>query len=293
MTFGIPTRVLPLTDHGEADSWQHHYDWISSRQSIEAKELEEVNQLLLVEREKAYYYDEETACWQQRHYDSIRKSIEAKNLEAKEEQKTPSNETSKDDCIDVPRPTDVLMGREWLARSHTGNTRYQSLIDEYQERYDTCETSIEKTIIASEIVIKVKEYGGRFLLRKKGETSNWSEADDWLAREKVTNAFRGRRKAAAARSKRRIIDNGEYFVMKKKMRPNGQVLPLGSGPASRLSADAATLNLTNQKNGMKGAVIHNDAIFEPHCPVQSLARDRRVSRILASTTELDAPLCAF
>jgi hypothetical protein len=161
MTFGIPTKVLPVTAQGEADL-QHHYDWITSRKSIEAKNLEE----------------------------------------AQEEQTTLSEETNKDDCIGAPpRRVDVLMGWETLGQSHTGNTHYQFLIDEFQERYDACETSIEKTMLALAIVIKVKEYGGRFLLRKKGET-NWSEADDWVAREKVTNAFRGRRKSALARLKR-------------------------------------------------------------------------------------------
>ena len=165
MTFGIPTKVLPVTDQGDMD-WQHHYDWISSRETIEAT-----------------------------------------NLEAKEEQTTvPSDETNKDDCIDVPRPFDVLMGgRQKLAQSHTGNTHYHFLIDEYQERYDACATRIEKTIIASLIVIKVKEYGGRFLIRKKGET-NWSDTDDWVARGKVTTAFRGRRKLAITRLKRTIAE---------------------------------------------------------------------------------------
>ena len=159
MTFGIPTKILPVTAQGEAD-WQYHHDWISSR-----------------------------------------KSIEANNLKAKEEQTTPSDEANQNDCIDVPRTIDVLIGIGKLAKSHTGNTRYHFLIDEYQERYDACETRIEKTIVASAIVMKIKDYGGRFLIRKKGET-NWSEADDWVARRKVTTAFRGRRKSAVARLKR-------------------------------------------------------------------------------------------
>jgi hypothetical protein len=164
MTFGIPTKVLPVTDQGEV-AWQHHYDWISRRESIEAK-----------------------------------------NLQAKEEQTTPSSDEkkNKDECIDIPRSMDVLMGRK-LARSHTGNMRYNFMIDDYQERYDRCETRIEKSLVASAIVMKVKEYGGRFLLRKKGE-ANWSEADDLVAKEKVSNAFRGRRKSAVSRSKRIIID---------------------------------------------------------------------------------------
>jgi hypothetical protein len=43
--------------------------------------------------------------------------------------------------------------------------------------------------------------GGRLFLQTKGET-NWYEADDWVVREKVATAFRGRRKVAAARLKR-------------------------------------------------------------------------------------------
>jgi hypothetical protein len=160
MTFGIPTKLLPVTAQGEA-AFQHHCDWISSRESIEAT-----------------------------------------YMKAKEEQITPSDETNKDDGIGVPRPIDVLMGTRKLAQAHTsGNSHYHYLISEYQVRYDACETTIEKTVIASAIVMKVKERGGRFLLQKKGET-NWYEADDWVVREKVTNSFRGRRKVAAARLKR-------------------------------------------------------------------------------------------
>jgi hypothetical protein len=161
MTFGIPTKLLPVTAQGEAD-FQHHYDWISSR-----------------------------------------KSIEATSIEAKEEQTTPCG---KDDSITVPRRNDVMMGTLKVAQSHAGNRQYQNLIREYQARYDACETRIEKTIIASVIVMKVKGYGGRFLFRKKGE-SNWSEAAESAANEKVTNAFRGRRKTAAARFKRIIDDS--------------------------------------------------------------------------------------
>jgi hypothetical protein len=131
--------------------------------------------------------------------------IEAKKLEAKGEQPTASDETNKYESIDVPRPIDVLMGREKLSRSHAGTTRYQFLIGEYQELYNACETSIEKTIITSAIIKKVKDYGGRFLLRKKGETS-WSEADISVVREKVTLAFRGRRRKTAVSRLKRSTD---------------------------------------------------------------------------------------
>jgi hypothetical protein len=139
----------------------------------------------------------------QHHHASTRtcESIEAAILAVKEEQITPSDETNNDDCIAVPRSIDVLMGREKLAFTHVGNGHYHYLIGEYQARYDACETRIEKTIIASALIMQVKENGGRFLLRKKGET-NWSEAAESVVSERVTNAFRGRRKTAIKRIKR-------------------------------------------------------------------------------------------
>ncbi len=116
MTFGIPTNLLPVTVQGEV-AWEHHYDWISSRTSIEAK-----------------------------------------NLEAKEEEQIPlSDETNKDD-----------------SSLHSRRTETDQCVDDYHERYDTCETSIEKTIIASAIVIKVKEHGGLFSSRKTGKGSSLS-----------------------------------------------------------------------------------------------------------------------
>ena len=168
MTFGIPTKVLPVTAQEEAD-WQHHYDWISSRKSIEAKNLEVL----------------------------------------KEEQTIPSDESNKDGLIYVPRTMDVLTGKGSLPHLHTGNSCYQFIIDENRARYDACETSTAKTILASAIVMTVKENGGRFLIRKRGETY-WSEANEWVAREKVTNAFRGRRKSAAKRFKR-ITDGADTY----------------------------------------------------------------------------------
>jgi hypothetical protein len=83
----------------------------------------------------------------------------------------------------------------------------------------------------------------------------------------------------------------QFRVQDVKFWKNGQVIPLDSGFAVLMTADAATLTLTNQKNGTKGAVIHNDATGTIHCPVQSLAR--RVSHILSHTTDLDTPLSAY
>jgi hypothetical protein len=110
-----------------------------------------------------------------------------------------------DTSTGVPMPLDVVMGSEKFAQNHTGNTRYQFLISERQERYDSADSRIEKTLIASEIVMTVKDYGGRFWMRKQG-VPGWVCMDDWVARSKVATAFRGRRKAAMERARRTSED---------------------------------------------------------------------------------------
>jgi hypothetical protein len=145
------------------------------------------------------------AVWEHHHeWVRMREELEDK----KEEQQTTvatDNIQGDDTSTGVPMPLDVVMGNEKFAQTHTGNIRYQCLIDERQERYDSAESRIEKTLIASEIVLIIKEDGGRFWMRKQG-VSGWVCMDDWVARSKVATAFRGRRKAAMERAKRASED---------------------------------------------------------------------------------------
>ena len=236
-SFGIPTRALPVDMMGEFHL-EHHAKWYKKRQAIEAaphenarqdrlpttlyseprlrvnetnraSELSVSNITFINERRGSSSTEaEQEVDWQHQHDSTSRfENFEAAILEATEEQITPSDESNKEGRIVVPRPMiDVLMGS--FLQSHVGNTRYQSLVAEYQERYDACETRIEKTVIAYAIVMKVKEYGGRFLLKQKGST-NWSVAAESVVSKKVTNAFRGRRKTARLRVKRKNDDAPE------------------------------------------------------------------------------------
>jgi hypothetical protein len=188
--FGIPTNALPLDMMGNFH-YENHEKWYQNRQAIE------------------------TALH------------EAAILAAKEEQRTRSDGTNKDDRISIiPRPIDVLMGKEKLSVAHAGNIKYQILIARFQERYDACETKIEKTVIASALAMQVKANGGRFLLRKKGETT-WSEAAESVVSEKVTNAFRGRRKTAIKRIKR-SYDGTSDTASKRRLPDLYQPLPARS-----------------------------------------------------------------
>ena len=54
---------------------------------------------------------------------------------------------------------------------------------------------------------------------------------------------------------------------------------------------AATLNISNQKNGVRAQTIHQEAIFTRYCPIRAIIR--RVKHIRAHTTNLDTMLGSY
>ena len=91
----------------------------------------------------------------------------------------------------VPGPKDVLFGRGKFAQSHVGNVRYYNIIASRQTQYDNASSLEERSLVAADILLSIKEFGGRFL---KSEKTSWVVVDDAMARDKVTNAFRTRRR---------------------------------------------------------------------------------------------------
>lgn len=64
-----------------------------------------------------------------------------------------------------------------------------------------------------------------------------------------------------------------------------------SSLATLLSADEATLCISNQKNGKKGQHVHHHAFDGEDCPVKALAR--RVAHIMSHTSKLSTVLGTF
>jgi hypothetical protein len=94
--------------------------------------------------------------------------------------------------IEIPRNTDVLLGKGKPIQEHLGNMRLHLLVDQQLPRYDSCSKK-EKTELATEIIQMAKASSGRFLTQESGV---WTEVSDDIARQKVSNLFRNRRKMA-------------------------------------------------------------------------------------------------
>ena len=72
---------------------------------------------------------------------------------------------------------------------------------------------------------------------------------------------------------------------------NGMQLDRNSPLPTLLTADAATLKISNQKNGRMGQTIHQESIQANHCPVKALAR--RLSHILNNGGNDDTLICMY
>ncbi|KAG7342527.1 hypothetical protein IV203_007620 [Nitzschia inconspicua] len=102
------------------------------------------------------------------------------------------------------RNDDVLFGKEKKVVNHPGNTRFRQLIDMYLASYEAAPRG-EKTGITKVIVDHIHASAGRFLKRGMAnpptskQDLGWVEVDIDTAYDKITHAFRNRRKYHSGR----------------------------------------------------------------------------------------------
>jgi hypothetical protein len=113
---------------------------------------------------------------------------------------TMENTLSNDDeRVGVPSPLDILLGRHWEAQCHQGNLRFRNTIAKHGDAYEKAK-KLEKTQIAEEVVEELRASGSRFL---KSDGVGYVLVHDKVTREKVSRAFRNRRKALVSEEDRK------------------------------------------------------------------------------------------
>ena len=200
MTFGIPCDVLPLGEDEQFDLTYHH-QWLQQRRELEAlqkkqqnarerglptspQQQEEPEQSIMDSSGKVNHKDCSTGSRHRR-----RRPFQATHTKKQGTKSSPAV-VGKVLLLQVPGPFDVICGRDMLAQNHRGNFRYQHFIERYWMKYETAEENDTKTEIANEVVRLVMEHG-RFIKECEG---GWMELSWKEARDKVSNAFRSRRK---------------------------------------------------------------------------------------------------
>lgn len=103
-----------------------------------------------------------------------------------------SQKVNPGDIVQEPKQYDILVGRAAEIRSHPGNVHFFQYLDQMEDMYNSLTRSIDKSRLSMRIVLQLKAEGSRFL--KPTGTGSWMIQTDTEARDKVGDAFRGRRK---------------------------------------------------------------------------------------------------
>lgn len=103
------------------------------------------------------------------------------------EEEPESEESNEPARVGVPSKFDILCGQSRICAGHTGNRRFQVVLDIYAPRYDASTSKQEKMTLTKEIVGCIHAAGGRFLKYKEGL---WEEISNVTARDKVSHALR-------------------------------------------------------------------------------------------------------
>jgi hypothetical protein len=172
-SFGIPVKVLPLDMDGNP-IMEYHQQWMQRQRALEGG----------------------TAA-----VDNI---VEPETAPSSSSMATATTGSTSITFHD----NDVLLGRDKVSQSHSGNYRFQYMIEEHWDEYDKS-SKVEKTALATKIVDLVKQEG-RFL-KFNDETNGWEEIDDKTARVKVSMAFRSKRRSYGLSTKRRQSNESESF----------------------------------------------------------------------------------
>ena len=105
-----------------------------------------------------------------------------------------------------PGPRDVVYGVDKFARSHVGNVKYLSLVEEMFPEYDVIEDRLQRPIIYQRLLDKIHHSGGTFLY--KDDEGLWREASHKMAMDKIGNAFRTHRKSIKREEARQTTVQG-------------------------------------------------------------------------------------
>jgi len=87
----------------------------------------------------------------------------------------------------TPSHLDILCGQSRSCASHSGNKRFQDILEKYAPTYNSVDSKHDKMALTKEIVQGITNEGGRFLKFKDGE---WQEISTVAARDKVSHALR-------------------------------------------------------------------------------------------------------
>jgi hypothetical protein len=176
-----------------------------------------------------------------------------------------------------PGPFDVICTRQLKAKSHHGNLFFQALIEQYSAQYAKAKGKLDRSLIVSEIIDRVrsKSPNGGFI--KPSADGKWWEAGDFSARKKVGQSMRDLlhsqyRSSANSKKRRRTETNA------KMLEDLDAFVGMNSYAASRMQW------LTDAIETDKGAIASDHDLVtmmtQANCDISELKQDEIVQTLL-------------
>ena len=170
-TFGIPSKILPISVDGEVHCHDHAY-LLSRLQKMESEHDAGAKELY--------------------RYPSLHDVV------ANEKERRPGTEAGL-----TPGPKDIFLGRGKRASRYLGNGKLREIIEERFAVYEGVPTESRKEMARS-VYSQLIHSGARFLIYLEHEKV-WSELDEISAIEKILHGFRNHR-IKVNKQRRDILD---------------------------------------------------------------------------------------
>ncbi|KAL3932648.1 MAG: hypothetical protein SGBAC_010751 [Bacillariaceae sp.] len=117
--------------------------------------------------------------------------------------------------VGLPSKFDVLCGQSRICANHTGNRRFQVILDIYASRYEAANNKQDKMMLTKEIVGCIATSGGRFLKFKDGM---WTEISSVTARDKASHALRTKVQSRKRQEKEKLSPNSKKIPKRRHSR---------------------------------------------------------------------------
>ena len=162
-----------------------------------------------------------------------------------------------------PGPFDVLCGRGRKCYFHKGNEHFRQVVVSMIPNYNSASSKIEKGYILSVIVQKIRDRAGiGGFIKKDNKNGQWYEVGDFLAREKVSQAFRDtlsdkyKSSNAYKKLRREVEQTGQLFeTYLEKTAASREASPSSQKPIHQVSPQTNEIDLKSE------AVLNSDALF--------------------------------
>lgn len=148
-----------------------------------------------------------------------------------------------------PSPHDVLCGRGRRCYCHSGNVTFRDIVQSKLAKYSAASTKMEKGAIISEVYDEICEQAGIGGFIKKDEQNRWYDVGEFLAREKVSQAFRDAlqdkyKSSTASKKKRRelLIQGAEMHSQRSLVSGHSQRSLFSSASQRSLCSGDPTLD---------------------------------------------------